>query len=465
MRLFMDDNFLLQTPTAKKLFHSHAQNMPIFDYHNHLSAKEIYEDKKFNNITELWLGGDHYKWRAMRANAVDEKYITGDAPNKEKFDKWAETVPQTFGNPLYHWTHLELRRYFGINETLSPESADHIYEKCNELLQTEDFSVRRLLERMNVKALCTTDDPIDNLEYHQKLSNEYQKVKVLPTFRPDKIIDIEKEIYADYISELGKVLNCEITDIDTLQNAIKNRLDFFQKVGCKISDHSLGKNMYENCTKDEANEIMKKSLNKIKLTDMEIRKYKGYILTFLGKEYYDRDMTMQLHIGAIRNNSRRMFEKVGADIGYDSLDDFNYAPQINALLNALDYEEKLPRTVLYCLNSKDNEMLASTAGNFQSSDIKCKIQFGTAWWFLDNKRGMNNQIDTLANFGLLSGFIGMLTDSRSFLSFTRHEYFRRILCNYVGNIVENGEYPNDTKFLGDMIENICYNNVVNYVGL
>lgn len=465
MKPFMDDDFLLSSPTAKELYHSYAKKMPICDYHNHLNAKEIFDDKKYDNITQLWLGGDHYKWRAMRANAVNEQYITGGASNKDKFDAWASTVPQTFGNPLYHWTHLELRRYFGIEDTLSKDTADEIYDKCNKMLTKDEFSVRSLLEKMNVKYLCTTDDPIDNLEYHKKLAKEYDAVKVLPTFRPDKLIDIEKTGYPEYIASLGKVANMSIKDVEDLEKAISDRLDYFQEVGCKISDHSLGANFYEKADKKEVGQIMKKALEGAKLSEEEIRKYKGYVLVYLGREYSKRDMTMQLHIGALRNNSARMFEQKGADIGYDSLDDFNYAPQINGLMNELDYTKNVPRTVFYCLNSKDNEMLAATAGNFQSSSIKCKIQFGTAWWFLDQKRGMQNQLDTLANFGLLSGFIGMLTDSRSFLSFPRHEYFRRILCSYVGNIVENGEYPKDMKFLGQMIENICYNNAVKYVGL
>ena len=440
MKKFMDKDFLLETETAKVLYHDHAAKMPICDFHNHLNVQEIYEDKVFNDIGEIWLGGDHYKWRALRTNGIQEEYVTGKKVSfQEKFSKWAETIPYTFGNPLYHWTHLELQRYFGIEEPLSPKTEKEIYEKCNQMLNTKEFSVRNLLRMMNITVLCSTDDPADDLRYHKALKEDGFEIQVLPTFRPDKALGIDKADFAEYIAKLSEV-------------------------GCRVSDHGLDENLYIKASEEEVDAIFKKALAGEKLTAEEIKKFKGNVLVFLGSHYHKRNWTMQLHIGAVRNNSTRMFEKLGPDAGFDSIDDICYAKELSALLNAMDYNAELPKTILYCLNAKDNEMLASMAGNFQDGSCKGKVQFGAAWWFLDQKRGMEAQLDVLSQIGLLSAFVGMLTDSRSFLSFPRHEYFRRILCNYIGNLVENGEYPADMEFLGQMVENICYNNAMEYFG-
>ena len=464
MKKFMDKDFLLETETAKVLYHDHAAKMPICDFHNHLNVQEIYEDKVFNDIGEIWLGGDHYKWRALRTNGIKEEYVTGkEVSFQEKFSKWAETIPYTFGNPLYHWTHLELQRYFGIEEPLSPKTEKEIYEKCNQMLNTKEFSVRNLLRMMNITVLCSTDDPADDLRYHKALKEDGFEIQVLPTFRPDKALGIDKADFAEYIAKLSEVVGYEIDSIETLKKALEERINYFAEVGCRVSDHGLDENLYIKAS-EEVDAIFKKALAGEKLTAEEIKKFKGNVLVFLGSHYHKRNWTMQLHIGAVRNNSTRMFEKLGPDAGFDSIDDICYAKELSALLNAMDYNAELPKTILYCLNAKDNEMLASMAGNFQDGSCKGKVQFGAAWWFLDQKRGMEAQLDVLSQIGLLSAFVGMLTDSRSFLSFPRHEYFRRILCNYIGNLVENGEYPADMEFLGQMVENICYNNAMEYFG-
>ena len=465
MKKFMDKDFLLETETAKVLYHDHAAKMPICDFHNHLNVQEIYEDKVFNDIGEIWLGGDHYKWRALRTNGIQEEYVTGkEVSFQEKFSKWAETIPYTFGNPLYHWTHLELQRYFGIEEPLSPKTEKEIYEKCNQMLNTKEFSVRNLLRMMNITVLCSTDDPADDLRYHKALKEDGFEIQVLPTFRPDKALGIDKADFAEYIAKLSEVVGYEIYSIETLKKALEERINYFAEVGCRVSDHGLDENLYIKASEEEVDAIFKKALAGEKLTAEEIKKFKGNVLVFLGSHYHKRNWTMQLHIGAVRNNSTRMFEKLGPDAGFDSIDDICYAKELSALLNAMDYNAELPKTILYCLNAKDNEMLASMAGNFQDGSCKGKVQFGAAWWFLDQKRGMEAQLDVLSQIGLLSAFVGMLTDSRSFLSFPRHEYFRRILCNYIGNLVENGEYPADMEFLGQMVENICYNNAMEYFG-
>ena len=464
MKSFMDEEFLLSTEAARKLYHEYAEIMPIIDYHCHLSPQEIYENRKYENITQAWLGGDHYKWRLMRANGVEEKYITGDASDREKFQKWAKTLEKAIGNPLYHWTHLELQRYFGIEEPLSPKTEKEIYEKCNQMLNTKEFSVRNLLRMMNITVLCSTDDPADDLRYHKALKEDGFEIQVLPTFRPDKALGIDKADFAEYIAKLSEVVGYEIDSIETLKKALEERINYFAEVGCRVSDHGLDENLYIKASEEEVDAIFKKALAGEKLTAEEIKKFKGNVLVFLGSHYHKRNWTMQLHIGAVRNNSTRMFEKLGPDAGFDSIDDICYAKELSALLNAMDYNAELPKTILYCLNAKDNEMLASMAGNFQDGSCKGKVQFGAAWWFLDQKRGMEAQLDVLSQIGLLSAFVGMLTDSRSFLSFPRHEYFRRILCNYIGNLVENGEYPADMEFLGQMVENICYNNAMEYFG-
>lgn len=467
MKTIITDDFMLQNETAKKLYHDYAEKLPIIDFHNHLNQKAILDDSSLENIGYAWLGGDHYKWRAMRANGISENLITGDADWHDKFLAYADTVQNCFGNPLYHWTHLELKRYFDIDEILSPESANRIWNVCNEKIVTKEFSVRNLLMMQNVESLCTTDDPIDSLEYHQKLSASDCKTKVLPTFRPEKALGIEKEGFAEYIEKLGDLCGGKIGSAEDVISALKKRLHHFIAHGCRVTDHSLESAFYENTTEKEVNEILRKRLAGKAITETECAKYRGYVLTAIGKEYARHGLVMQLHIGAIRNNSKRMFEKLGVDCGLDSQHDFCYATQLSSLLSAMDETDELPKTVLYYLNPKDTEMLASMAGNFQANEknIRGKIQLGTAWWFCDHKNGMERQMNALMDVGLISAFIGMLTDSRSFLSFPRHEYFRRILCSLIGKIVENGEYPDDTEFLGKMIENICYYNAKKFFNL
>lgn len=463
MKLFMDDNFLLNSKTAELLYHNYAKQMPIFDYHCHLSPKEIAENKKYRNIAELWLGGDHYKWRAMRSNGIEEKYITGDASDKEKFLKWAETMPKCIGNPLYHWTHLELRRYFGIDLLLSPGTAEEIWEKCNEMLKSDKFSVRGLIERSNVKVLCTTDDPTDSLEYHRALAQDDTfGVKVLPTFRPDKAINIDKEGFINWINKLGSAAHIEIENFEDLKKALVQRLEVFNKIGCKLSDHALDPIVFRAGTEEEASDIFNKALTGCALTETEVQKYKTQVLLFLGREYVKQDWAMQFHIGTIRNNSKRMLKLLGPDTGYDSTGDYIFAEALANTLNALDETDELPRTILYSLNPRDNEVLGTIIGCFQNGKIPGKLQFGSGWWFNDQKDGMVRQMTALANLGLLSRFIGMLTDSRSFLSYTRHEYFRRILCDLLGEWVEKGEVPEDIELLGNMVKDICFNNAERY---
>lgn len=464
MRKFMDDNFLLSTDTAITLYHDHAKNMPICDYHCHLNPKEIAEDKRYNNITEIWLGGDHYKWRTMRSFGIEEKYITGDASDYEKFQAFAKVMPYLIGNPMYHWSHLELKRYFGIEETLSPKTCESIWNRCNEIINSDDFSARAMIKKSNVKYIGTTDDPIDNLEYHIQISNDDNfDCEVRPSFRPDKTLKIQGEGFAEYINLLGKTENTEINDYGTLLNVLEKRLDFFVENGCQITDHSLERVYFRQATLEEVDAIFKKALNGEKLSIEEVEKYSTLTMISLGRMYSKRNMVMQLHIGALRNNNTRMFKKLGADVGFDSIDDGEIATGISRLLDSLDMTDELPKTILYCLNPKDNEVLGTMIGNFQGGGIAGKIQFGSGWWFNDQKDGMERQMMALSQLGLISQFVGMLTDSRSFLSYTRHEYFRRILCNYIGNIVENGEYPCDMEILGEIIENICYNNIEKYI--
>lgn len=467
MKPFLNEDFLLHNETAQALYHSHAKAMPIIDFHNHLSPREIYEDKCYDNIADVWLGGDHYKWRAMRANGVPEPLITGDGAPWDKFLAWAGTVQNCIGNPLYHWTHLELKRYFGIDTALSPATAPRIWDACNEKLKQKDYAIRNLLRMQHVEVLCTTDDPADDLIWHKKLAADGFEIKVLPTFRPEKALGIEKAQFPEYIRQLGQVTGAPLTDLDRLLCALTERLDYFVAAGCRVTDHSLEESFYVPATKAQADAIYEKCLGGARPTDTEAAMYRGYVLTCLGREYARRNLVMQLHIGALRNNSPRMFEKLGPDTGFDSVGDFNYAPQLGALLGAMDITGQLPKTVLYYLNPKDAQMLAAMAGNFQGNDsgIRGKVQLGSAWWFCDHKNGMEYQMDALSDVGLISTFIGMLTDSRSFLSFPRHEYFRRILCNKIGTLVENGEYPADMEYLGQLIENICYNNAKTYFRL
>ena len=462
MKNFMDSDFLLQTDTAKMLYHDAAETMPIFDYHNHLNQKAILEDSQMDNLTQVWLGGDHYKWRAMRAMGVPEELITGNGSDYDKFLAWARTIENSIGNPLYHWTHLELQRYFGITAPLSEATAKQIWDSANEQMRSKEFSVRNLILRQNVKYMCTTDDPADDLEAHKALKNENFGCTVLPTFRPEKAMAIEKPGYADYIAKLSEVSGVDIKNVDDLMKALEKRMDYFISVGCVVTDHSLEGCFYQPATVEDVDRVMKKRLEGEELTAAECGMYKGYVMIALGKMYARKNIVMQLHIGALRNNSSRQLAAIGVDSGFDSMDDIKYASYLSTMLNEMDKENLLPKTVLYSLNPNDNEMLASMAGNFQGGGIRGKMQFGTAWWFNDHKPGMEAQLTVLSSVGLLAPFIGMLTDSRSFLSFPRHEYFRRILCNVVGNWVENGEYPNHPDFLKEMINNISYNNAYNY---
>jgi len=466
MKPFMDENFLLTNKTAETLYHDYAKDMPIFDYHCHLNPQEIAENKQYRNITEVWLGGDHYKWRALRSNGIDERYITGDAPDKEKFMKWAETMPQCLGNPLFHWTHLELKAYFGINQVLSPATAEEIWEKCNTLLAKDEFRARGLIKRSNVKVICTTDDPVDSLEHHIALAKDTSfTTKVLPAFRPDKSFNIEKPGFADWVAKLSQVSGTKIKGLESLKTALKQRVEFFHQVGCRVSDHALDPIVFAAGTDVQADAILQKALTGQSLSDNEVALYKTNILLFLGRQYARLGWTLQLHMGTIRNNNSRMLKLLGPDTGFDATADYTIAESLSKFLDALNSTDELPKTILYSLNSRDNEILGTIIGCFQGSGIPGKMQFGSGWWFNDQKDGMIKQLTTLANLGLLSRFVGMLTDSRSFLSYTRHEYFRRILCNLIGEWVEAGEFPNDITLLGSIVQNICFNNANNYFGI
>lgn len=463
MKKFLDEDFLLTSDTAKNLYHNYAKEMPIFDFHNHLSAQEIYEDKKFEDITEAWLAFDHYKWRAMRSNGISEQFITGDSTSYEKFEKWAETMPYLFGNPLYHWTHLELQRFFGITQPLNQNNAKEIYEACNSKLASDEYSVRNLIKNSNVSALCTTDDPIDDLKYHKYLKEESFETKVLPTFRTDKIVNIQKDTFIPYVQDFSKVVGYDIKTYEDFERAIKERLEYFKEVGTKFADHGLDQILYEETSLEEVSVIFKKALDGEVLCRNEIAKYQGYVQRMLGQKYSEYGWVMQLHIGPLRNNNTRMFNAIGVDAGFDSMQDHEVSENLSRFLDSLDQTNELPKTILYNLNPKDNYVLSSMIGNFQDGITPGKIQFGPGWWFNDQKHGMNEHLEVLGATGLISRFVGMLTDSRSFLSFPRHEYFRRILCEFVGNLVENGEYPNDEQFLGEMIRDISYNNIEKYV--
>lgn len=464
MSKFIHDDFLLSNDSAKILYHTYAKDMPIIDYHCHISPKDIAENRKYKNITELWLGGDHYKWRAMRSNGVDEKYITGDALDEEKFSKWADTVPYTLGNPLYHWTHLELERYFGISKLLGPDTREEIWMQCNEMLKSDDLSVREIIKRSKVEVICTTDDPVDDLMYHRKIQGDKSfDVKVLPSFRPDKALNIENKGFVEYVEKLEEASSVDITNLDDLKLALRKRMEFFNEHGCRLSDHAMDPVYFEECDDEKADKTLKKALAGESLARHEVEGYKTNVILFLGREYARLNWTMQLHIGVIRNVNSRMMEKLGPDTGFDCIGDYSFAKGLCSLLDSLDRTNKLPRTILYCINPRDNELLASIIGCFQR-DVPCKIQFGSGWWFNDQKDGMIRQMTALANLGLLSRFVGMLTDSRSFLSYTRHEYFRRILCNFLGGQMEAGEIPKDFCLVGKMVQDICYNNAKRYFG-
>jgi glucuronate isomerase len=467
MKEFMDNDFLLHSNTAKTLFNSYAKDMPIFDYHNHLSAQEIYERRKYENITQLWLGGDHYKWRAMRAVGIEEYFITGNASDREKFLKWAWTVEQIPGNPLYHWTHLELQRYFGIHEPLCEKTAENIWTHCNALLATPGFDALGLLEQRKVTALCTTDEPFDTLEWHLKIKEAPDiSMQVLPTFRPDKLLHIEDPAFCGALHKMEKRFDIHINGMADLQLTLQKAIEHFKTAGCILADHGFSSFSYARRGDDgDAEAVLKKAIACEPLNMQEIAVYKGTMLRFLGSEYCKYDMSMQLHLGAQRDNNTPMLQKLGPNFGYDSVGECTKPELISAYLDDLITVGSLPNTVLYCLNPGDNAVLSTMAVNFASGPVRGKVQFGNAWWFEDNVRGISNQLDELMETGLISTFIGMLTDSRSFTSFTRHEYFRRILCDKLGKIIEDGEYPNDLAAMGRMVEDICYNNAVSYFGL
>jgi glucuronate isomerase len=463
MKAFLNEDFLLQSSTAQTLYHDFAAKMPIIDYHNHLVPQQIAEDKQFDNITQIWLYGDHYKWRAMRAHGVNEKYITGNASDEEKFMKWAETVPYTMRNPLYHWTHLELQRYFGVTELLNKDSAKRIYDHCSALLRTKEYSVRNLLLKMNVKALCTTDDPIDNLGYHKQIAASGFEIKVLPTFRPDKAMGVDDElIFVEYVNALAEAAGQSIRSLADYKAAIKSRHDFFYEAGCRLSDHGLEHIYAEEFTEEEIELIFERLITGKLISKKEKWQFKSAMLVYFAHLDHARGWTQQFHLGAIRNNNARLLGALGPDTGFDSIGDFEQAKPLSAFLNHLDSTNQLAKTILYNLNPRDNELLANMTGNFQDGTIVGKMQFGSGWWFLDQKDGMEKQINALSNMGMLSHFVGMLTDSRSFLSFPRHEYFRRILCNLLGQDVENGELPADIAWLGKLVEDISYKNASSF---
>lgn len=463
MKKFLDQDFLLETDTAKTLYHNFAATLPIIDYHCHLSPDQIAEDAKFENLTQIWLYGDHYKWRAMRANGIDEKYITGDATDFEKFEKWAETVPNTLRNPLYHWTHLELQRYFDVHDILSPATAKKIYDECTAKLQSSEYSVRSLIKKMNVESIGTTDDPLDDLLSHKKIKAEGFKTKVLPSFRPDKAMNADDLIaLQSYIQKLANLTGHTIHNLQTYLEALKSRHDFFAELGCTVSDHGLEQLYCEEYTDCEVDLIFQKILAGHTLNEIEILKFKSCMLIHFAHWNHEKGWVQQFHLGALRNNNTRLLNQLGPDTGFDSIGDFSQAKNLSKYLNKLDSANKLTKTILYNLNPADNEMLAAMTGNFNDGTIAGKVQFGAAWWFLDQKLGIINQLNALSNMGLLGRFVGMITDSRSFLSYPRHEYFRRILCNLIGNDVENGELPNDIEWLGKTVENICYFNAKKY---
>lgn len=465
MKQFMDKDFLLSTPTAQHLFHDYADQMPIVDYHCHINPKEIAEDRKFENITQVWLGGDHYKWRFMRSCGVDERFITGNASDKEKFLKWAEVLGKAIGNPLFHWSHLELQKYFGYHGVLNKNTAEEVWELCNKRLAQPDMTVRNIIKQSNVTLICTTDDPVDSLEWHKKIAEDASfDVKVLPAWRPDKAMNIEKPTYPEYLDQLSAVSGIKVATFADLCKALSNRMDFFASMGCCVSDHALEYVMYASASAEEIESIFAKRLAGNDVTKEEELKFKTAFMVNVGKEYAKRNWVMQLHYGCKRDNNTPMFNKLGPDTGYDCIN--NYAPssEMADFLNALNQSDELPKTIIYSLNPNDNQAIGTILGCFQDSTAVAKIQQGSAWWFNDHKTGMQDQMISLANLGNLSGFVGMLTDSRSFLSYTRHDYFRRILCNLIGNWVENGEFPADYETLEEIVKGICYNNAVNYFG-
>ena len=465
MKSFIHQDFLLQSDAAQELYHNHAEKQAIIDYHCHLIPEYIARDQKFDNLGQIWLEGDHYKWRAMRTNGVDERFCTGkDTSDWDKYEKWVETLPYTMRNPLYHWTHLELKRAFDVDELLNPDSAKRIFDACTQKLRTPEYSARGLMKKFNVEVVCTTDDPVDSLEHHIALKNEGFEIKVLPTWRPDKSMAVENpNEYRKYVEKLSEVSGVSISKFDDLLQALRTRHDFFAGVGCKLSDHGIEEFYAENYTKAEIDNIFNKVYGGADLTKDEVLKFKSAMLYEGAVMDWEKGWTQQFHYGAIRNNNSRLFRKLGADTGFDSIGDFTVAKSMSKFFDSLDDSDKLAKTIIYNLNPRDNDMIATMIGNFQDGSVAGKIQFGSGWWFLDQKTGMEAQLNSLSNLGLLSRFVGMLTDSRSFLSYPRHEYFRRILCNLIGDDVEKGLLPrSEMKFLGQMVENICYNNAKNF---
>ncbi|WP_299365241.1 glucuronate isomerase [Winogradskyella sp.] len=463
MKTFITDNFLLQNNYAQKLFHDYAKLLSIIDYHNHLIPEELAKNKQFSNITQVWLYGDHYKWRAMRTLGIEEKYITGGGSDKKKFEKWAECVPYTMRNPLYHWTHLELLRYFNIDSLLDSKSSDDIYSETNHLLALNEYSAMGLLQQMNVESVCTTDDPTDSLTAHQELGKAKSNIKVLPTFRPDKAYNLSNvEQYKSYIKKLESACGLTIEDYDSLLSALLNRIEFFHQNGCRLSDHGLESLVFVENNHLNEGKIFSKALEGEQVNPEEGEFFRFKLLTFLCRAYCDHGWVQQFHLGGLRNTNHRMLSKLGPDTGFDSIGDFSQAEMMARFFDHLESTNQLAKTIVYNLNPADNEVFATMTGNFNGGSIKGKVQFGSAWWFLDQKDGIEKQLNTLSNLGLLSCFVGMLTDSRSLLSFPRHEYFRRILCNLIGEDVKNGLLPWDEKWLGKLVGDICYYNAKNY---
>ena len=463
MKNFLDEHFLLNTKTAQTLYHQYAKDMPVIDYHCHLLPAQIASDHQFQNITEAWLYGDHYKWRAMRTNGIDESYVTGNKSDLEKFQQWAATVPYTLRNPLYHWTHLELQRYFDITDVLSSKNANEVFEKASALLQTPAFSVRNLLRKMNVALVCTTDDPLDDLAFHHQMKKEGFEIPILPAFRPDNAMNVsDPENFNKYIQKLQTVTGISIASFDDYLYALQSRHDYFAEAGCSVSDHGLEEIYAEDFTGSEIDAIFNKVHGGKSLNEIEQRKFKSAMLIHFAEWDHEKSWVQQFHLGALRNNNARMLNQLGPDTGWDSIGDFSQGKALAKFLGKLDTENKLAKTIIYNLNPADNELMATMVGNFNDGSVAGKVQYGSAWWFLDQKDGMVKQMNALSNMGLLSKFVGMLTDSRSFLSFPRHEYFRRILCNLFGEEIENGEMPNDIEWVGNIIQDICYRNARNY---
>lgn len=463
MSRFDTESLLLTSKSARKLYYDYAAEMPIFDYHNHLSPQDIAENRRFNNLTEIWLDGDHYKWRALRWLGVDEELITGNASDKDKFKVWAKNVPRMAGNPLYHWTHLELSRYFGIHDRLSEHNAEDVWNRCNERLQEPSLRAAGILEKFKVKVACTTDDPIDNLAFHRSIRhNSDIKTIVTPAFRPDRVLDINHDGFTEYVRALEEVANVTVDSYSGLINGLDQRITYFHEQGCRLSDHGFGAFPFVNASEKEVVDIFNKAMRGEKVSSEEEGKYRTFTLLALGRMYRARGWAMQLHIGAIRNNNAQMFAQLGKDSGYDSILDFHLAASLNAFLSELERTNELPKTIIYSLYSAQYEMIASTIGNFQSSEVEGKLQLGSAWWFHDQKEGMLQQLKALSSIGLISTFVGMLTDSRSFMSFTRHEYFRRVLCALFGEWIKDGELPADYDYIGGIIQDICYRNAERY---